>query len=170
MQDGKCMRSKGGELSDLLSLCCRCPQRYVLPTLPSASVQLWGVLVAVAQLLVLSNSLQPYKLQHIRLLCPSLSPRGCPNSCPLSWWYHPAISCSVAPFSSCLEFLIWTWPSMLFQWYIYDLYVGRENTFDLSLLAEILTLVFRHMACIPWLVTLIPGPGDVKNGSAWLQS
>lgn len=42
--------------------------------------------------------------------------------------------------------------------------------FDLSLLAEILTLVFRHMACIPRLVTLIPGPGHVRNGSAWLQS
>ena len=24
-----------------------------------------------------------------------------PNSCPLSWWYHPTISYSVAPFSSC---------------------------------------------------------------------
>ena len=24
------------------------------------------------------------------------------NSCPLSWWYHPTISSSVTPFSSCL--------------------------------------------------------------------
>ena len=29
----------------------------------------------------------------------SLSPRVCSNSCPLSWWYHPIISSSVAPFS-----------------------------------------------------------------------
>ena len=29
--------------------------------------------------------------------CPSLSPRVCSNSCPLSQWYHP----TVAPFSSC---------------------------------------------------------------------
>ena len=25
----------------------------------------------------------------------------CSNSCPLSWWCHPAISSSVSPFSSC---------------------------------------------------------------------
>ena len=25
------------------------------------------------------------------------------NSCPLSWWYHPTISSSVVPFSSCLQ-------------------------------------------------------------------
>ena len=25
----------------------------------------------------------------------------CPNSHPLSWWYHPTISSSVSPFSSC---------------------------------------------------------------------
>ena len=32
---------------------------------------------------------------------PSLSLRACSNSCPLSWWCHPTISSSVAPFSSC---------------------------------------------------------------------
>ena len=32
---------------------------------------------------------------------PSLSPRVCSNSCPLSQWCHPTISCSVTPFSSC---------------------------------------------------------------------
>ena len=40
-------------------------------------------------------------LQHSRLPCPSLSPRVCSNSCPLSQWYHPTISSSVVPFSSC---------------------------------------------------------------------
>ena len=35
--------------------------------------------------------------------CPSLSPWVCSNSCPLSLWYHPTISSSVAPFSSCLQ-------------------------------------------------------------------
>ena len=28
---------------------------------------------------------------------------SCSNSCPLSWWYHPTISSSVVPFSSCLQ-------------------------------------------------------------------
>ena len=51
--------------------------------------------------LVVSDSLRPHGLQHARLPCPSLSPRICSNSCPLSWWYHPTTSSSVAPFSSC---------------------------------------------------------------------
>ena len=41
---------------------------------------------------VMSNSLQPHGLQHVRLPCPSLSPRVCSNSCPLSWLWaitHP---------------------------------------------------------------------------------
>ena len=32
--------------------------------------------------------LRPHELQHARLPCPSLSPRVCSNSCPLSWWCH----------------------------------------------------------------------------------
>ena len=49
----------------------------------------------------MSNSLWPHGLQHASLLCPSLSPGTCSNSCPLSAWCHPIISSSVAPFSSC---------------------------------------------------------------------
>ena len=49
---------------------------------------------------VMSNSLRPHGLHHTRLPCPSLSPRVCSNSCPLSWWCHPTISSSVAPFYS----------------------------------------------------------------------
>ena len=51
--------------------------------------------------LVMSKSLRLHGLQHVRLPCPSLSPRVCSNSCPLSWWCHPTISSSVTPFSSC---------------------------------------------------------------------
>ena len=54
---------------------------------------------------VLSHSLQPHRLQHTRLPCPSLFPGVCSNSCPLSQWCHPAISSSVVPFSSCLQHL-----------------------------------------------------------------
>ena len=39
--------------------------------------------------------------QHTRLPCPSLSPRACSTSYPLSWWCHPTISSSVTPFSFC---------------------------------------------------------------------
>ena len=54
--------------------------------------------------LFVSDSLQPHGLQHTRLLCLSLSPRSCSNSCPLSRWCHPTSSSSVVPFSSCLQF------------------------------------------------------------------
>ena len=52
---------------------------------------------------VISDSLQPHGLQHTRLPCSSLTPRVCSNSCPLSWWCHPIISSSVAPFTTCLQ-------------------------------------------------------------------
>ena len=41
-----------------------------------------------------SDSSQSHGLQHVRLPCPSLSPRVCSNSC-------PSISSSATPFSSC---------------------------------------------------------------------
>ena len=50
----------------------------------------------------MSDSLGLHGLQHARLLCLSLSPRVCSNSCPLSQWCHPTSS-SVAPFSSCSQ-------------------------------------------------------------------
>ena len=51
--------------------------------------------------LVMSNSLWPQGLQHARSPCPSLSPRACSNSCPVSQWCQPTISSSVTRFSSC---------------------------------------------------------------------
>ena len=41
--------------------------------------------------------------QHTRLPYLSPTPRAFSNSCPLSQWYHPTISSSVIPFSSCLQ-------------------------------------------------------------------
>ena len=49
---------------------------------------------------VVSNSLRPHEPQHTRPPCPSLTPGVYPNPCPLSQWYHPAISSSVVLFSS----------------------------------------------------------------------
>ena len=50
---------------------------------------------------VVSDSLRPHRLQHVKLPCPLLSSRVCLR--PLSRWCHPTISSSVAPFSSCLQ-------------------------------------------------------------------
>ena len=50
---------------------------------------------------VVSYPLRPHGLQHARPPCPSPAPKVYPNSCPLSQWYHPTISSSFVPFSSC---------------------------------------------------------------------
>ena len=52
---------------------------------------------------VMSDSLKPHGLQHIRLPCPSPSPRVHSNSCALGRWRHQTISSSIVPFSSCLQ-------------------------------------------------------------------
>ena len=49
---------------------------------------------------VMSVSLQPYGLQHVRL------PSACSNSCPLIWLCHPTISSPVVPLSSCLPLIL----------------------------------------------------------------
>ena len=49
------------------------------------------------------STLQPHGLQNAGLPCPSSFPRVCSNSCQLSQWFHPTISSSVVPFSSCLQ-------------------------------------------------------------------
>ena len=48
---------------------------------------------------VVSDSLQPHESQHTRPPCPSPTPTVYSNSCPSSWWCHPAISSLVVPFS-----------------------------------------------------------------------
>ena len=53
---------------------------------------------------VTSDCLRPHGLQHTRPSCPSPTPRAYSDSCPLSWWCHPTILSSVAPFSSCSQF------------------------------------------------------------------
>ena len=52
---------------------------------------------------VVSDSLWSRKPKHTRPPCPSPTPGVHPNPCPLSQWCHLAITCSVVPFSSCLQ-------------------------------------------------------------------
>ena len=52
---------------------------------------------------VVSNPLWPHGLEHTRFPCPSPTPGVHSNSRPSSLWWHPAISSSVIPFSSCLQ-------------------------------------------------------------------
>ena len=67
----------------------------------------------------MSNSLWPHESQHAKPPCPSPTLRVQSNSCPLSPWYHPAISSSVVPFLFCPQSLpaLQSFPmSQLFAW------------------------------------------------------
>ena len=69
-------------------------------------------LLFVVQSLSCVNSLRPLGLQHIRFLCPPLSPGVCSDSCPLCWRCYLTISSSAALFSFCLQRFpaLWSFP------------------------------------------------------------
>ena len=50
---------------------------------------------------VVSDSLQPHRLQRTGLPCPPPTPGAYSNSYPLSQWRHPTVSSSVIPFPCC---------------------------------------------------------------------
>ena len=79
---------------------------------------------------VMSNSLGPHGLQHVRPPCPSPSPRVCPSSCPLNRWCHLIISFSAlsSPFVVSLS-----QHRGLFQW------VSSSHQ-----VAKVLELQFQH--------------------------
>ena len=56
-----------------------------------------------SSVLVVSNSLRPLGLQHVRPPSPSPTPGVYSNSCPLSRGCHLTISSFVVPFSSCIQ-------------------------------------------------------------------
>ena len=62
----------------------------------------------------------PHGVQNTRLPCPSPIPRACSNSYPSSRWYHPTISSSVVPFSSCLQSSLASGSFLMNQFFISD--------------------------------------------------
>jgi len=94
---------------------------------------------------VVSDSLWPCESQHTRPPCLSPTPRVHSNSCPLSQWYHPAISSSVFPFSSCPQSLpaSGSFPrSQLFTW-------GGQST-RVSALASVLPMNTQDWSPLGW--------------------
>ena len=61
----------------------------------------WTELLLLFSRSDMSNSLPPHGLKHGQASLSFTISGGCSNS--LSWWYHPIISSSVIPFSSCLQ-------------------------------------------------------------------
>ena len=94
---------------------------------------------------VVSDSLRPHESQHARPPCPSPTPGVYPNSCPSSWWCHPAVSSCVIPFSSCPQSLpvSGSFPmSQLFAW-------GGQST-GVSALASFLPKNTRDWSPSEW--------------------
>ena len=84
---------------------------------------------------VVSDSLQPHESQHTRPPCPSPTPRVHSDSRPSSPWYHPAISSSVVPFSSCPQssvvvnsYLYEKFPVYLILWFLSSDCYANQNT------------------------------------------
>ena len=94
---------------------------------------------------VVSDSLRPHGLLHARPPCPSLTPRVYSNPCPLSRWYHPAISSSVFPFSSCPQSLPASGSvpmSQLFTW-------GGQSTW-VSASTSVLPMNAQDWSALEW--------------------
>ena len=95
---------------------------------------------------VVSDSLRPHESQHARPPCPTPTPGIHPNSCPSSWWCHPAISSSVVPFSSCPQSLpaSESFPmSQLFTW-------GGQST-GVSALVSVLPKNTKDWSPLEWI-------------------
>ena len=92
---------------------------------------------------VVSDSLRPHELQHTRPPCPSTTPNH-PNSCPSSWWCHPAISFSVVTFSSCPQSLpaSGSFPSQLFTW--------GDQSIGISASASVLPMNTQDWSPLGW--------------------
>ena len=94
---------------------------------------------------VVFDSLQPHESQHAKPPCPSSTAGVYPNSCPSSRWWHPAMSCSVVPFSSCPQSLPASgyFPmSQLFTW-------GGQNI-GVSALASVLPKNTQDWSLLGW--------------------
>jgi len=117
---------------------------------------------------VVSNSLWPHGLRHARLPCPSPSPRACSNSCPLCWWYHPTISSSVIPFSSCLPSFTGTGSFPMSQ-----LFQSGGQSFGVWASASVLPMNIQDwfpLRWIGWISLQSKGPSRVFSNTKFKSS
>ena len=107
-----------------------------------------------------SDSLWPHESQHARPPCPSPTPRVHSNSCPSSWWCHPAISSSFIPFSSCPQSLpaSGSFPlSQLFAW-------GGQSI-EVSASASVLPMNNQDWSILEWTGGSPCSPRDSQESS-----
>ena len=94
---------------------------------------------------VVSDSLRPHGLQHARLSSPSLFPGVCSNSCALNWWYHPTISSSVVPFSTCLQ----SFPASE-SFPVSQLFASGGQSIGVSALTSVLPMNTQDWSLLGW--------------------
>ena len=92
----------------------------------------------------MSDSLWPYGSQHARSPCPSSTPRVYSNSCPSSWWCHPAISSSVVHFFSCPQSLPESGSFLMSHLFAGDCSIGVSAT------APVLPMNYKDWSPLGW--------------------
>ena len=113
---------------------------------------------------VVSNSLWPHGLQHVRLPCPSPTLGAYSNSCPLSRWCHPTISSSVVPFSSCPH----SFPaSGSFQ--MSQLFTSGGQSIGVSASTSGLPMNTQDWSPLGWLIGSLCSPRDSEESSPTSQ-
>ena len=110
--------------------------------------------------LIVSDSLQPHELQHARTPCPSPTPGVYSNSCLLSQWYHPTISSSVIPFSSCLQ----SFPtSRSFQ--MSQLFASGGQSIGISASTSVLSMNIQDWSPLEWTGWISHSPRNSQESS-----
>ena len=105
----------------------------------------------------MSDSLQSNGLQNTRLPCPSLSPRACSDSCPLSQWCHPTIIL-------CHPLLLQSFPALWsFQWVSSSHQVAK--VLALRLQHQSFQWIFRTDFLQDWLVWSLCSPRDSQESN-----
>jgi len=94
--------------------------------------------LSIGPLLSLYTQVISFRKKFLQLPCPTLSPRVCSNSYPLSWWCHPTISSSVVPFSSCPQ----SFP-LSESFPISQLFTSSDQSTGASASVSILSIRFR---------------------------
>ena len=93
----------------------------------------------------MSSSLLSHEPQQARPPCPSSTPMGNPNPCPLSRWYHPSISPSDVPFSSCPQ----SFPATrCFQ--MSQLFTSRGQIIGVSASTSVLSMNTKDWFLLGW--------------------
>ena len=106
---------------------------------------------------VMSDSLWPHGLQHVRPPCLSPTPKVYSNSCSLSRWCHPTISAPVIPFSSCLQSFPASRSIQMSQFF-----ASGGQSIGVSVLASVLPMNIQDWVLLGWISIL---PRDSQESS-----